>query len=532
MVAVVLSGEGRAQSEPFARGIDLVPLKLSPSLNSGLILDGAELESSNAFILQGLLDFNVGILSLRLGNERVGDLLPFRADLHLLGAYQVHPRIELAADLPITVYQVDDFVRLEALGFPQASPSAFGLGAPRIQGRFQLLRQSELPIVGLAGILELRLPLGAQSSFLSDRGLVIAPRLAIERGLGPVRLLANVGYRFRTAPGQYWNLFVGHEFTLGGGAIAALPELGRLRQNQALLELNVATAAEAPFTFRDADSLKTPFELMLGVRTVLAEHWRLQLAVGKGLGANGYGRETIRFALSIAYQRLPVPDRDGDGIPDATDGCADEPEDQDGFQDEDGCPEPDSDQDRDGDEVPDSVDVCPVVRGPPELLGCPDRDGDQIPDVADKCPDQAGTPAHEGCPPPAEEEPVVLESERIRINNQIQFEFGSAKIDPRSYKLLDDVVQVLKSHPDVGPVLIEGHTDDIGARAFNLQLSRRRAKSVEDYLTTRGIQRSRLRSAGFGFDRPLVPNDSFLNRARNRRTEFKLVEASTPATTP
>ena len=60
-------------------------------------------------------------------------------------------------------------------------------------------------------------------------------------------------------------------------------------------------------------------------------------------------------------------DRDGDGIPDSVDRCPDEPEDYDGFQDDDGCP----DRDNDNDGVPDAEDRCPNTPGPPENAGCP-----------------------------------------------------------------------------------------------------------------------------------------------------------------
>jgi outer membrane protein OmpA-like peptidoglycan-associated protein len=523
--AIILALPAQAQNDPFARGIDLVPIKLTPLMNSGLTLDSAELDPAKSWQLMALLDFNVGILSLKLGDQRLGDLLPFRAELHLMGAYQLHPRIEVAADLPITFAQVGHFNLLTDQGFPQDNPRVAGLGAPRIFGRFQLLKQSELPIVGLAAILELRIPIGDQFSFLSDRGFVFAPRLAIERSFGPLRILGNLGWRLRTAVGQYLNLYLGQEFTIGGGVILALPDLWKFRDNQLIGELNLATAAEAPFTFRDAESLKTPFELMVGVRTHVTEHWRAQFSIGKGLGANGYGRETIRFSIGLTYESLPEPDADGDGVPDRVDRC---PE-QAGTKALEGCPEPTTPElvgtpDRDHDGVPDNVDLCPDKPGPVQLDGCPDRDGDQIPDISDKCPDKPGPPALEGCPPPEEEEDVVLESERIKINNQILFDFGSDRIAAQSLPLLNDVAKVLGEHREVGPVMIEGHTDNVGPRALNIELSRRRAHAVETYLIGRGVDRKRLRSEGYGFDRPLVPNDNPLNRARNRRTEFKLLE--------
>ena len=521
LAVLLLASPAHAQTvDPFtARGIDLVPFKFTPTMESGLTLEGGELQLTRSYLLQALLDFNVGILVAKNGTERLGDLIPFRADLHILGAYQLHPRVEVSADLPITIGQANNFGILAAQGFPQKAPNVAGLGAPRLMGRLQILKQSEFPIVGLAAILEMRIPLGDTFSFMSDRGFVFAPRLAVERVLGPVRIIGNVGWRLRTAPGRFINLYVAQEFTLGGGAIIDLPNFSKFQSNQLIAELNLATPAEAPFTFTESEALKTPFELMVGARTQFFGNWGAQLAVGKGLGSNGYGRETIRFALSVTYQHVSQPDDDNDGIPNNVDACPETA----GVKDQDGCPAP-PESDRDNDGVPDKVDLCPDAVGLQELDGCPDKDGDQIPDNVDKCPDVPGTPQLQGCPPPEEEEEVVLESERIRINNQILFEFGSDRIDPRSFKLLDEVASVLVKNPDVGPVLIEGHTDNVGSREANMSLSKRRALAVQKYLEGKGISSKRLRSEGYGFDKPLSTNDTPLGRAKNRRTEFKLVD--------
>jgi OOP family OmpA-OmpF porin len=221
--------------------------------------------------------------------------------------------------------------------------------------------------------------------------------------------------------------------------------------------------------------------------------------------------------LGVRYER-ERRDRDGDGVPDTDDQCPDIKEDLDGFQDEDGCPEGDND----GDHVPDVEDGCPMEKGPREYDGCPDRDGDQIPDNVDKCPDEPGDPQAEGCP---ENAPAVeLESERIRIRGNIMFETGEAIIQKQSYKLLDDVAKVLNENPQIGPVLIEGHTDDRGSSAYNQNLSDRRAKAVADYLVGKNVKRKRLRSRGFGEEKPIADNETPLGRAKNRRTEFKLVK--------
>lgn len=538
LLALVTPVAALAQSEPNARGIDLVPFKFAPTWGSGLILDGAELPRKGSFALRAHLDFNGGILGLRLAGKELGYLVPFRATLNLMGSFQLHKHIELSADLPIFNVQATNFQLLRDQGFVTAAdPSPVGIGDPRFIGRFRLLSQ-DFFIFGLAAIAEVRLPLGegfakaagTETAFMGDRGLVFSPRLAIERSFGPVRIYGSGGWRLRTAPGQYLNLYVGQEFLLGAGAQLKLPEFAVFSNTRVMFEGNLSTPAEAPFNFAYSESLKTPFELMLGARTVVKDHFGLLLAVGTGIGArHGYGREIIRVTLGFAYEYEPEIDTDGDGIPDRLDKCPTDPEDFDGDQDEDGCPEPDLDSDGDG--IPDKNDGCKDQPGPKDYDGCPDRDGDQIPDNVDKCPDEPGPAETEGCPVPKEEQ-VTLESDSIRIRGNILYETGKAIIQKQSYPLLDDVAKVLRDNPEVGPVLVEGHTDNVGSRPYNLDLSNRRAQSVADYLVGKGIKRERLRTAGYGFDRPMATNDTPLGRAKNRRTAFRLVSEDSDTPTP
>jgi outer membrane protein OmpA-like peptidoglycan-associated protein len=128
---------------------------------------------------------------------------------------------------------------------------------------------------------------------------------------------------------------------------------------------------------------------------------------------------------------------------------------------------------------------------------------------------------------------VIVESDRIRIKGNILFETGSATIQKQSLKLLDEVAIVLARNPELGPVLIEGHTDNVGSDTLNLNLSQRRAQSVMDYLITRDIAAQRLRAKGFGETRPIATNGTALGRAKNRRVEFRLIksEVETPART-
>ena len=75
---------------------------------------------------------------------------------------------------------------------------------------------------------------------------------------------------------------------------------------------------------------------------------------------------------------------------------------------------------------------------------------------------------------------------------------------------------------------MQGHTDDRGSASYNKKLSGRRANAVKIYLVSHGIAPSRLASNGYGFERPLVANDSDQNRALNRRVQFLRTEGAKP----
>lgn len=490
-IALLVSSVPLAQTA-YDRGFDTVPTKVTPAANSGIALEGAVLPSKHSQHGQALLDANVGILALKLGEQKLGDLIPFRLDAHALLAYQLLDRLEIAGDLPLTIYQWDNFQLLRDQGFGSPGVSAVGLGSIRVIPRYALLTPEQF-FIPLAIVAELRAPSPSGAAFLGDRGPVFAPRLAAERSFGPVRVLANLGVRLR-APTQYLNLYVGQEMTFGAGAVVSLPNILRLTQLTAIGELHLATPLEEPFNFSHADSLKTPFELLAGLRGRVYDRWSAEVDIGKGMGIeSGYGRETFRVMASARYdfepERRVVPVTKGD---------------------------------RDGDGVPDSEDLCPDQPGPKEYDGCPDRDGDGVPDNIDKCPDQPGPVENEGCP--TEEPQVVLETNRIKIKTNILFETGSAVIQRQSYKLLDEVYGVLAKHPEIGKVRVEGHTDNRGAREYNLDLSQRRAKSVVDYLVKKGIPSPRLTARGYGFDRPVATNATPLGRAKNRRVEFNIVD--------
>jgi outer membrane protein OmpA-like peptidoglycan-associated protein len=239
----------------------------------------------------------------------------------------------------------------------------------------------------------------------------------------------------------------------------------------------------------------------------------------------------------------PLNDADNDGVFDNEDQCPTTPRGPHPDPDRPGCP--DSDDDNDG--VLNHADQCRTVHhgAHPDRArpGCPlpDRDRDSVPDAMDHCPDEPGAPhpdpIRNGCPGL-----VRVEGSQIRILQQLFFATNRDRILPRSYPLLQAVAHALEASPMIVRVAIEGHTDDVGDDARNLDLSQRRANSVMQWLISHGIDASRLEAHGYGETRPMLPvtastprRERSAARAQNRRVDFRIVETTmTPAaaTTP
>ena len=203
------------------------------------------------------------------------------------------------------------------------------------------------------------------------------------------------------------------------------------------------------------------------------------------------------------------PDRDGDGITDADDKCPDVA----GIAKYQGCPIPDTD----GDGINDELDKCPTVKGLARYQGCPipDTDGDGVNDEEDKCPTRVGPASNQGCPVIAKE---VIEKINFAAKN-VFFSTGSFKLLPKSFKSLDEVVKLMKDDETL-MIDIDGHTDAQGSDESNQVLSDNRAGAVKNYLVSKGVSESRLKSAGYGETKPVDDNTTAAGRAKNRITEI------------
>lgn len=120
--------------------------------------------------------------------------------------------------------------------------------------------------------------------------------------------------------------------------------------------------------------------------------------------------------------------------------------------------------------------------------------------------------------------------QKIDLKN-IYFERGTPVVSPASFESLDGLANLLNQNPGM-QIRIEGHTDSVGKYYELLDLSRNRSNAIKKYLVTMGIMSGRISTVGFGGTRPVAPNDTEENRAKNRRVEVFVTRSGNPSKIP
>lgn len=511
------------------------------------------------------------------GDDRVGSVVSDQLFLHAGLAIGLWGRLSLSLNAPFAIVTEGDSP--SAGGLNVSSPSGASLGDLRLGARLRLVGAPRGPAqLSLGGYLWL--PTGDEDRFTSDGSVRGLPSVLLSGEGGAVVYAVHAGVLLREST-QFTNTELGDEAAFGAAVGVLLAD----KQLQIGPELYGTTTLEGGFE-RDTTNAEAILGIKLRVGPVVLGAGAGP-GLSRGLGTPTM-RGLLSVALAPEpYREPPKSDRDQDGILDEVDACPDQvgiassdprlhgcpDHDQDGIFDKDdacvdvageksddpaknGCP-----PDRDGDGVLDSVDACPDVAGvedsDPKKNGCPpDRDGDGIIDAKDACPDLVGVansdPEKNGCPGDSDGDGItddkdacpmekgkadpdptkngcpsmVRVTEReIVILQQVQFKTASDNILPASDELLEQVAEVLKEHPEIKRIEVQGHTDNRGGAAYNKKLSQRRAQSVVKWLTSRGgLDPERLEARGYGMDEPIAENTTDQGRQMNRRVQFKIVD--------
>ncbi len=488
-IAIVIFTAGTADAQ--TRDLDLsifdpMPTTAAPSF----AIPTATIGPDGSWIVDGLVTFASDPLVLSAPtNDNV--TLRDRTTLALGGAFAFGAVFEVAAHVPRNVPSGQDLSSATMFGEPNVSATAFG--DLELDGKALFSRYhgpaGELSTGVMVG---LQLPTASSQQFAGSakpevRGLLLVHYSPPILG-GRIALDADAGGVVR-GEARYNNIDQRSGIDWGGGArVYATRHLAfAVEAFGELVPGGIVDEMSGTHTLDTAEAL-------VGAHYQLDHRINLGAAIGRGLtdelGSPGF-RGVVTVTVAPAARReldttRIVADADHDGVPDDLDRCPTEPEDKDGFEDADGCPDPDNDQDG----IPDAQDKCPNEPedkdGFQDADGCPDPDNDRdgIPDRRDRCPNEPetinGFQDEDGCPDQGVGL-VTVGADRLALAAPIVFA-SSAKLDPASFGLLGQLGATLRAHLEISKVRIIAR--DAG-----------HAAAVRDWLVQYGISRDRLQSA-------------------------------------
>jgi outer membrane protein OmpA-like peptidoglycan-associated protein len=441
--------------------------------------------------------------------------------------------VQLGVVLPVVfAREADDVAQ------PRHLVNRGGIGDLRVSAELPIARgDTALALSLVAGF-----PTGDGADLVGARGISAAPALVLRQRIGGAALSLALGYRLRE---RAVLLGLEQDDELDAALGFSLP-VWRAFSARAEVRARVGIGGET------AHQNENPTEADLAAAWMPDSPFSVLAGAGAGVwpGRGGYGAPAWRLFLSLRYAFAPAacaygpededgyrdhdfcrdPDNDGDGLDDDADACPNDAEDRDGFEDGDGCP----DADNDADGLADAADACPNRSedrdGFEDDDGCPEPDNDEdlVADARDACPmdpeDRDAFEDDDGCPEPGPKPVAISVSEsRILVSERIYFDYDRDTIRAVSTPVLDELAGAIRALAAGTKVVVEGHTDDSGNPAYNLDLSHRRARAVVEYLRARGVPSERLDYVGYGGTRPIGPNDSPEGRTLNRRVEFLLV---------
>jgi OmpA-OmpF porin, OOP family len=389
--------------------------------------------SSNPFVVKSCVsetDCSAPNATLREDVHVVRDMIT----TDLLASLTPIPRLQIGLRLPVLSYVNGDGINTDLTDAGAGTQlhgglKKTGMGDPMLEAKVRALGGiNDLFVAGASAFLTG--PVGdatAKDSYIGDSSVTTGLRGILDLQLGRLNLGGNLAAVYRKTA-TLGSTALGSEFRYGMGAGYKVSPVVR-----------VLAEGYGTTKFSAANGTNTLETLLAGQLQPLKS--RFIFSLGGGLGViEGVGVPTFRGFAGIMFVN-ERSDIDGDGIPDDQDQCPNDPEDIDGFQDDDGCPDPDNDgdgildasdkcpnepetkngykdddgcpddvPDRDQDGIPDAEDKCPdqggqaIVRRKGQFYGCPDSDRDGIPDKIDKCPnepeDTDGFQDDDGCPDP------------------------------------------------------------------------------------------------------------------------------------
>jgi len=377
-----------AEDPPYDPAIDVQLMNYSIGPKQFFTVDSADIAEQKQLALDAFFTFvakpffiynTSGAEDTEITSKRV-DVVTSVAAAQLTGAYGVNEKLQIGASLPLIFSLSGDGLNASTGLEAMQGLSVTGLGDLRVEAKYKLWmhQNREVRLAGVGGI-TLPSSVGSDGSkFIGDDLPTLRGAVALTWSKNKIALGANAGFILRK-PRKIYGSTVGQQLTFGAAAAYSITDKFGL-----IGEFFGRGGLESSFALDES-----PMELDGGLRIVAAKSVSVTIGGGAGLD-RAIGSPQARFFLSVGYAP-DVRDTDGDKIQNAKDKCPLIPEDFDGHDDGDGCP----DDDNDGDRRPDSEDKCvnqaEDIDGFDDDDGCPelDNDGDNLDDLKDKCPNDA-----------------------------------------------------------------------------------------------------------------------------------------------
>jgi outer membrane protein OmpA-like peptidoglycan-associated protein len=311
---------------------------------------------------------------------------------------------------------------------------------------------------------------------------MISPRAMAELTLPILRLVANVGFNFRTSEPRLLNLRVGQEFTWAFGG--EFPLFGN--QNALLLQVSVTGAVG----FANSGVAGNPVDALAGVKYRIGDRFAIELGAGGGL-TRGWGAPRWLVVAGLSYQHTPLP------LP-ASWTKSEEPA-------------------KPTDTPAREVDTWAVAKPEPKpteakpaeparpAVAFLDADRDGVADADDKCPSERetinGNQDGDGCPDPGEGK-VSLVGGKLQLRAKVEFTPRKAQPNPATEGLLKQLALLLKANPDK-KVRFDVFVTEMDTSNANAAMSTERLEALTKLLSAEGVAAGRIKGVAHGMERPL-----------------------------
>lgn len=381
--------QARAAAPQSEVSVDLRTWRPSPDPQAGLILEPSESACRWCWNVAAWLAYAQDPVSIRNGSAIAWRPVRNQLAADVTSGLGLGARIAVGIDVPLVLWQAGSARPSTASGGANAPASAAqsALGDVALSGKVTIVSNDRQGIAvgpGLAAVADVSLPTGNRSSYAAEGAVTGSLRVLGEYALGVGAIRVELGFALRPdwrtwspdlalSPVTFgdsipWAIAL----TLRPKAFAPVLDAGDRQEWELAAYGAVPADPVAPFGLGGAGAaIQSPALLAFDDRVSLDRRRDLYFIAGIEAGLDGAaGVPAVRGVLSLGWTPR-THDRDGDGVPDDVDQCPDLPEDRDGIQDDDGCPEDDAD----GDGIPDDQDACPLAPGPasndPKRDGCP-----------------------------------------------------------------------------------------------------------------------------------------------------------------